>query len=127
MTARAIGLVNHPDRPQALELAATVTTVLAEHGIDVRTPDATRASTFADGLDVVVSLGGDGTMLRADWLPTRSQTVAIGLSIPTFRPLATHRAPHARRLERRGRRLRRAGDGARDHGRVRRPHGRGSR
>ena len=30
----------HPDRPQALELAAKVTAVLAEHGIDVRTPDA---------------------------------------------------------------------------------------
>jgi len=36
---------------------------------------------------------GHGTMLRADWLPTRSQTVAIGLSIPTFRPLAGRTRP----------------------------------
>ena len=65
MSARAVGLVSHPDRPQAAELGAQVRTALSEHGIEVRTPDPSRASTFAEGLDVVISLGGDGTMLRA--------------------------------------------------------------
>ena len=81
MSARAIGLVNHPDRPQALELAATVTAVLTEHGIEVRTPDATRASTFADGLDVVVSLGGDGTMLRAVDLAYEAGVPVLGVNV----------------------------------------------
>jgi hypothetical protein len=31
---------------------------------------------------------GHGTMARVDWLPTRDQTIAVGLSVPVFRPLA---------------------------------------
>jgi NAD+ kinase len=81
MTARAIGVVSHPDRPQALELAAKVTAVLAEHGIDVRTPTAERASTFAEGLDVVVSLGGDGTMLRAVDLAYEAGVPVLGVNV----------------------------------------------
>jgi len=36
---------------------------------------------------------GRGTMVRVDWLPTRSQTVALGLSVPTFQPLAGRTRP----------------------------------
>src|SRR6185503_18707579 len=36
---------------------------------------------------------GRGMMVRVDWLPTRSQTVALGLSIPTFQPLAGRTRP----------------------------------
>jgi len=81
MTARAIGLVSHPDRPQALELRAQVAAVLTEHGIEVRTPDAAHASTFADGLDVVVSLGGDGTMLRAVDLAYEAGVPVLGVNV----------------------------------------------
>ena len=42
---------------------------------------------------------GRGTMVRADWLPTRSQTVAIGLSIPTFRPLAGRTRPRRTHID----------------------------
>ena len=31
---------------------------------------------------------GHGTLARIDWLPDRSQSVAIGISVPLFRPLA---------------------------------------
>jgi len=81
MTARAIGVVSHPDRPQALELQALVTAVLGEHGIDVRMPDAARASAFAEGLDVVVSLGGDGTMLRAVDLAYEAGVPVLGVNV----------------------------------------------
>ncbi|HVX38297.1 MAG TPA: hypothetical protein VHB25_01895 [Gemmatimonadaceae bacterium] len=36
---------------------------------------------------------GAGTMARIDWLPTRSQTLAIGISVPLFRPLAGRTRP----------------------------------
>src|SRR5882724_2719606 len=76
MTARAIGIVPHPFRTEATELAQHVAARLIEHGIGVRVPSPEAESAglghlasgrdhFADGLDVVISLGGDGTMLRA--------------------------------------------------------------
>ena len=36
---------------------------------------------------------GRGTMLRVDWMPTREQTVAIGLHIPIAQPLAGKTRP----------------------------------
>jgi len=81
MTARAIGLVSHPDRPQAAELREQVTAMLAAHGIEVRTPDPERVSTFAEGLDVVISLGGDGTMLRAVDLAYEVGVPVLGVNV----------------------------------------------
>ena len=76
MTVRAVGLVPHPNRPSATELAKRAAARLVEHGVEVRVPGpdadvaglghlAVELDAFADGLDVVISLGGDGTMLRA--------------------------------------------------------------
>ena len=81
MTARAIGLVSHPDRPQAAELREQVTSMLAGHDIEVRTPDPGRVSTFAEGLDVVISLGGDGTMLRAVDLAYEVGVPVLGVNV----------------------------------------------
>ena len=81
MSTRSIGLVSHRDRPRALELAAEVSTTLSQHGIEVRTPDADRVSTFADGLDVVISLGGDGTMLRAVDLAYEAGVPVLGVNV----------------------------------------------
>ena len=36
---------------------------------------------------------GGGTMVRVDWLPTRSQALSLGLSVPVFRPLAGRTRP----------------------------------
>src|SRR5258705_3085268 len=74
--AHAVGLVPHPHRSTSRELTKRAATRFAEHGVEVRVPgpDADRAGLghlaveveeFAAGLDVVVSLGGDGAMLRA--------------------------------------------------------------
>src|SRR4051812_39219475 len=59
-----VGVVVHPDRRRAVELREQVETTLGQHGIDVRVTDADRPRAFADGMDLVISLGGDGTMLR---------------------------------------------------------------
>jgi hypothetical protein len=36
---------------------------------------------------------GHGTMLRADWLPSRRQSFAVGLTVPLFEPLAGRTRP----------------------------------
>ena len=56
-----LGLVAHPDRPQAAALVAATIAWCAAHGMDaveVDEPDALDC-------DAVLSFGGDGTMLRA--------------------------------------------------------------
>ncbi|MBM3675401.1 MAG: NAD(+)/NADH kinase [Actinobacteria bacterium] len=71
---RAVGLVPHRDRNTARELAHRAAGWLAEHGVEVRVPApdavgfekfAVEASELGAGVDLVVSFGGDGTMLRA--------------------------------------------------------------
>jgi NAD+ kinase len=78
VTLRAVGLVPHPNRETAARLVATAAERLGAHGVEVRTPRAlgpTGSGTDVDtgldsgldveGLDVLISLGGDGTMLRS--------------------------------------------------------------
>jgi NAD+ kinase len=71
----AVGLVAHHERAVAHDLARRARDWLQERGIEVRIPEsdarpaglddcAVAAAGFAKGLDLVVSLGGDGTMLR---------------------------------------------------------------
>jgi NAD+ kinase len=66
VSVRRVGLVPHPNRATAARLVALASERLGAHGIEVRCP-VTEGGTDLDieGLDVVVSLGGDGTMLRA--------------------------------------------------------------
>jgi NAD+ kinase len=71
-----VGLLPHRDRALALDLARRAATWLGEHGaaVTLAKPDADRIGladlgvdpvSFPDGLDVLISLGGDGSMLRA--------------------------------------------------------------
>ena len=70
---RAVGIVPHPQRAAAH--TARAAQCLADAGVEVRVPAADAEAvgrpdlacdleSFAGGLDFVVSLGGDGTMLR---------------------------------------------------------------
>lgn len=88
---RNVGLVPHPDRHPAHLLAATTAGALAERGIAVRVPAtvATRAGLealgvadlgFAAGLDLVIALGGDGTMLHAVHLVHPHDVPIIGVN-----------------------------------------------
>ena len=72
----AVGLVPHHERAVAHDLARWAHAWLVERGVEVRVPEPDAASVgldrlrgpaagFAKGLDLVLVLGGDGTMLRA--------------------------------------------------------------
>jgi NAD+ kinase len=72
---RAVGLVPHRERPLARTLALAAAEWFRDHDVDVRLPkpEAEAASlshlgvdtdVFARDLDLVVTLGGDGTMLH---------------------------------------------------------------
>ena len=97
MSARAIGLVPHRDRPEARALAARTAQRLAAEGIEVRVPDTVAAdldeyavaeAEFADGLDLVITFGGDGTMLFAVQLVYRASVPLIGVNLGQLAYLA---------------------------------------
>jgi NAD+ kinase len=86
------GLVLHHDRREALDLASDIATWLGERGHEVRMPelDAERCrrpelgvpdETFPIGLDAVVSLGGDGTILRTVALLGGTEVPIIGVNL----------------------------------------------
>jgi NAD+ kinase len=66
VSVRRVGLVSHPHRETAAQLVAEATARFGAHGIEVRGP-VREGGTDLDvaDLDVVISLGGDGTMLRS--------------------------------------------------------------
>jgi NAD+ kinase len=79
---RTVGLVPHPSRETAAELARHAANRLGEHGIEVRCPTGDDVTTLdATGLDVVVSLGGDGTMLRAVDLAYEAGVAVLGVNV----------------------------------------------
>jgi NAD+ kinase len=87
-----VGLLPHRDRPEALRLAADAAAWLRAHGVTVRLPaDEAHAcgvpelgvarDDFADGLDLAVSFGGDGTMLRSVDLLARDGVPVLGVNV----------------------------------------------
>jgi NAD+ kinase len=74
---QTVGLIAHRDRPEAHDLAKRTAKWLGDRGIAVRVPSADAEAVglaelaggdgdeFVRGLDLVITLGGDGTMLRA--------------------------------------------------------------
>jgi NAD+ kinase len=78
MSVRTVGLVAHPSRPRATELAEHAMARLAEHGIEapIVGPDLD-----ISGLDLVISLGGDGTMLRAVDLAYEAGVPVLGVNV----------------------------------------------
>jgi NAD+ kinase len=78
MTVRAVGLVPHPSRSIAFELAEHAAARLVAHGIEARYPGA---EVDVAGLDLVISLGGDGTMLRAVDLAYEAGVPVLGVNV----------------------------------------------
>jgi NAD+ kinase len=87
-----IGMILHHGREQAAELAGDAAAWLAERGHEVRLPlqDAAVAGLprlgvaedgFARGLDLAVSLGGDGTMLRTVELVAAEGVPVVGVNV----------------------------------------------
>lgn len=89
---KAVGIVPHPGRPAAVELAGWLDGYLTEREVEVRVPrpdaDAVGlgdrgvdAADFAAGLDFAVSLGGDGTMLRTVDLVYPHEIPVLGVNL----------------------------------------------
>ena len=88
---KRVGVVVHPGRPPAVELGKVLARWAEEHGIELRTlaseqgcigenVPCVEAPEFAPGLDLVVALGGDGTLLRALGLVLSEQVPALGVN-----------------------------------------------
>ncbi len=104
----AIGLVAHLRRESVGEHARELATWLVEQGHEVRVPPPDGAavglkdhvvtlSGFADRLDLVVSLGGDGSMLRAIELIGTTPTPILGVDHGTLGYLTEVRPCDARK------------------------------
>jgi NAD+ kinase len=90
VTPRTVGLVPHRDRDQARELARRAIDWFERHGVKVRIPESDAAgleavavpvAEFAAGLDLAVSLGGDGTMLRTVDLVYDDGVPVLGVNV----------------------------------------------
>jgi NAD+ kinase len=83
-----IGFAPHSERPRAVKIAKSVGSWLAEQGheavfLDEVHPAQAQIATIA-GLDLVVSLGGDGTMLRAVGMALGSGVPVLGVNFGRF-------------------------------------------
>jgi NAD+ kinase len=101
------GFVLHSEREQATAITLDLATWLIERGHDVRLPEAdaerlglgdhaVAEARFADGLDVAVSLGGDGTMLRTVELVAHAGVPVIGVNVGQLGYLTEVDPDHAR-------------------------------
>jgi NAD+ kinase len=84
--------VPHRDRPNAHALAATTAKWLVAHDVEVRVPAdlaaaaglpeyAVASEQFTAGLDLVLSLGGDGTMLHTVQLVYPAPVPILGVNV----------------------------------------------
>jgi NAD+ kinase len=79
-----VAFVVHPDRPEAAEAAAAAEAWLAAHGHRaVQAPDAIAGALAEEGtdIDLAVSLGGDGTMLRTVALASAKGVPVLGVNL----------------------------------------------
>jgi NAD+ kinase len=101
-----IGVVLHHDRPEASDLATSIAVWLEAAGHRVRLPGTDAAAggradlgvapeVFAEGLDLAVSLGGDGTMLRTVDLVAGAGVPVLGVNIGQLGYLAVVEPPGA--------------------------------
>lgn len=88
-TGRRVGLVVHSGREGALEASELLAGWLRDRGVVARglvgegaeVDERRRPEEFAEGLDVILSVGGDGTLLRAAQLAGRAGVPLLGVKV----------------------------------------------
>jgi NAD+ kinase len=89
---RRAGVVAHPNRAGARDLGKELARWAAEHGVVLRTLDTEQGcagpdaecvpeAEFAADLDLIVALGGDGTLLRAAGLALPGEVPVLGINL----------------------------------------------
>lgn len=86
---KRVGLVVHAGRDAAIQAGKEIAAWLGERGITTRcikgefdgAEEAVDAERLADGLDLVVSIGGDGTLLRAALLASPGGVPLLGVKV----------------------------------------------
>jgi NAD+ kinase len=77
-----VGIVAHPVRNDAARFATEAEERLRAAGVTVRRwHEGDDAAAFADGLDLAISLGGDGTMLRTVDLVYATGAGVVGVNV----------------------------------------------
>ncbi len=76
-----IGFVVNEARPEALALAGELAHWVAEQGHTARLTETDSGPDVLDGVDVLVSLGGDGTILRTVDLAGRRTIPVLGINL----------------------------------------------
>jgi NAD+ kinase len=86
---KRVGFVAHAGRPAAVEVASGLSLGLREQGVMTRrltaeplvAEEATDVAGFASGLDLIVSVGGDGTFLRAAQIAADESCPVMGVKV----------------------------------------------
>jgi len=86
VTIRTVSFVVHPGKPRALDLRRELESFVAREGLEVTD----------DSPDLVLSLGGDGTMLRAAQAAHAADALLLGINLGTLGYLTATDADGAR-------------------------------
>ncbi len=79
---KRVGFVVHPGRPRAARAAESLVAWLRDRGVEVDLLGDAEAPSGSDGLlDLVVSVGGDGTFLHAAHLAARVGCPILGVKV----------------------------------------------
>src|SRR5512136_2709727 len=82
---RCVVVAAHPRIPDALKEAATISSFFKEHGLESAfgtLDDASLRKRVKDGeFDMVVAVGGDGTMLRVSHLCAPCNVPILGINV----------------------------------------------
>jgi len=88
---KVIGIISNNEKQEALEISKTVYDYLKNKNIEVLLPDedvmpdhyslrSVSQDEFSDKADAIISVGGDGTFLRASKYSFRNQTPVLGIN-----------------------------------------------